>query len=104
MQCLDEMICFQRNFDEIVPGCRGNARSSMDYCIMPPPPMEKPIEKPIEPLFTMSPTAAATMGATEMIVALQTVGDAVDKMPLGVCQGDCDKDGKNALQIRSVYF
>ena len=60
----------------------------MDYCVLPPPP-----EVP-ELVITLAPTSAATMAATEMIVALQTVGDNTGN-PLGLCQGDCDVDGKN---------
>jgi hypothetical protein len=81
------MVCFQRNYNEPVPGCRGEGLASMDYCIVPPPPEE-------EPVFTMSPTSMETMAATEMIVALQEVGDATEGLALGLCQGDCDEDGK----------
>ena len=64
---------------------------SMDYCV-------KPVTvPPIIPVVTMAPTAADTMAATEMIVALQTVGDDMNGMPLGLCQGDCDTNGKDEL-------
>jgi len=90
-QCLDELVCFQRNFEEPIPGCRGTGRLSMDYCIKPP--IEESVQE-AEEMVTMSPTVAATMAVTEMIVALETVGDNVD-LALGLCQGDCDTDGKS---------
>lgn len=86
--CLDELVCFQRNADEDVPGCRGKTRNTMDYCITPLP--EESIELPIA-LITMSPTMSETAAATEMIVALESVGDNTG-MVLGLCQGDCDVD------------
>lgn len=82
------MICFQRVFSEVVPGCRGEARNSMDYCVPPP------VQLPEQPIATMVPTSVATMAATEMIVALQTVGDVNIGFSLGLCQGDCDSDGE----------
>lgn len=87
VQCLDELVCLQRSFNEPIPGCRGVGRYSMDYCVPPPAPPT------VEPVVTMSPSVAATMVATEMIVALQTVGDGAFGSPLGLCQGDCDTNG-----------
>ena len=60
----------------------------MDYCVPPPVPATT------EPVVTMAPTIAETMPATEMIVALQTVGDGLFQTPLGLCQGDCDSNGE----------
>ncbi|CAB9510452.1 expressed unknown protein [Seminavis robusta] len=81
--CLDELVCYQRRFDEPIPWCRGNALNSVDYCVKPPPTVEE------VPPATMSPTTMATAAPTDMVVALQTVGDEPE-MPLGICQGDCD--------------
>ena len=95
-QCLDDLVCFRRTFDEAVPGCRGQGRPSMDYCVLPPtmPPTSSPTDPVLSVAATMAttmvPTTAQTAAATEMIVALQTVGDGVFGMPLGLCQGDCD--------------
>lgn len=36
-QCLDELICFQREYLEPVRGCRGLGRVSYDYCVKPLP-------------------------------------------------------------------
>lgn len=58
-----------------------------DYCIKPS------TQEPIVPVETVAPTEAATMGETEMIVALETVGDTNEGLPLGLCQGDCDSNG-----------
>ena len=33
--CLDELICFQREYLETVPGCSGQGTPSYDYCIVP---------------------------------------------------------------------
>ena len=72
----------------------------MDYCVLPP--TLPPTLSPTDPVLSVAATMAATMAttiaptmvqtaaATEMIVALQTVGDGVFGMPLGLCQGDCD--------------
>jgi hypothetical protein len=33
--CLDELICFQRDYLERVPGCSGQGTASYDYCVAP---------------------------------------------------------------------
>jgi len=33
--CIDEMVCFQRDEDEPVPGCEGVGDFSIDYCVGP---------------------------------------------------------------------
>ena len=35
--CSGDMICFQRNGNEIVPGCVGTPQNARDYCVVPPP-------------------------------------------------------------------
>ena len=35
--CSGDMICFQRNGNEVVPGCVGTPENARDYCIVPPP-------------------------------------------------------------------
>lgn len=86
--CLDELVCFQRALNEPIPACRGDGMPSMDYCILPP--VQVLPDEPTEAV-TMAPTIAETLAATEMLVALQTVGDS-GGLPLGLCQGDCDVD------------
>ena len=77
--CIDELICFQRDYEEPVPGCRpGQNFASVDYCVAPP--------APEMPIMTVAPTDAATFPATQFVVALYTVGDQTG-MPLGLCQG-----------------
>ena len=69
----------QRAYNEPIPFCRGVPLNSADYCVKPS------TEAPVD-MLTMSPTTAATMAATEMIVALQVLGDD-SGMSLGICQG-----------------
>jgi hypothetical protein len=33
--CLDELVCFQREYLERVPGCSGQGTASYDYCVAP---------------------------------------------------------------------
>ena len=82
--CLDELVCKQRGYDEPIPSCQGIPLNSVDYCVKPPVIMA-PTTAPMD-MNTMSPTEAMTMADTEMLVALQIVGDN-NELPLGLCQG-----------------
>ena len=86
--CLDELVCFKRTSEEYVPGCRGSPGLHTDFCVKPS------TSEPSVTVETTAPTEAATMGETEMIVALETVGDTNEGLPLGLCQGDCDTNGR----------
>ena len=81
--CLDNLVCFQRDGDEEVPGCAGTPERSADYCVFPadatPPPS------------TVMVGATMPPGTTPTTVQLEFVSDG-GSAPLGLCQGDCDSD------------
>jgi hypothetical protein len=35
-ECAGDLICFQRDENEVVPGCVGVAEEERDYCVQPP--------------------------------------------------------------------
>ncbi|CAB9518566.1 expressed unknown protein [Seminavis robusta] len=74
-ECSGSMVCFQRNGNEQVPGCRGTAETGTDYCIIPPnfrppvaattlpptpPPTQNPTSKP-NPSPVNPPTTNSTI-------------------------------------------
>jgi hypothetical protein len=70
--CQTGLTCFQRDADEVVPGCIGFGGSGWDYCSVP------------------------SVGG----VALEYLGDlAWDFYELLECQGDCDFDSDCALGL-----
>lgn len=67
--CQGEMYCFQRSGTEAIPGgCTGSPLSSEDYCLSRP--------KPNYLIYKYD----------------DTVPQSSSNYPLGLCQGDCDKD------------
>ena len=81
--CEGDLICFQREDDESVAGCRGAASSGWDYCYDPRGSVSAPAP-PLTPRPAPPPTTlfvdATTYGC----------GDTL----CGLCQGDCDNDGE----------
>ncbi|EEC45889.1 predicted protein, partial [Phaeodactylum tricornutum CCAP 1055/1] len=94
--CAGTLRCFQRNGGQDVPGCAGGAkdRSKSDYCYNPnasvrPPPAPvatRPIPAPVP-----SPASVAVVGNN---------GSPSSRFPLGLCQGDCDRDSDCAGTLR----
>jgi hypothetical protein len=73
-ECQEDLICFQRDGGESVPGCSDSDVSSIDYCIAAsssPPPQE-----------SFSTTVAPTMGPTTSATATP-VWDACEKAQTG---------------------
>ncbi|KAG7370840.1 Eukaryotic-type carbonic anhydrase [Nitzschia inconspicua] len=107
--CLPGLICFQREAARVsVPGCDGGDEdeSLTDYCAYPELPengatgdLDDDVDSRLEtevpttvPLPSRAPTAAPTKNA----VPLNPIGwsPPADKMPLGLCEGDCDDDSE----------
>lgn len=63
--CAGDLVCFRRKGSEEVPGCSGPGVNKMSYCFAP-------------------------TGADLMYIGDNGVPQ--DMYPLGVCEGDCDKD------------
>eukprot|EP00980_Cylindrotheca_fusiformis_P029366 scaffold23455_cov173-Cylindrotheca_fusiformis.AAC.1 len=76
--CQSGLKCFQRNAGDSVPGCSGGSsdRSRTDYCIP-----EKNRQR------TRSPTPAPVSISTTRPRLKVT-----QSFPLGLCEGDCDRD------------
>ena len=55
-QCEGDLVCFQRDSVEAVPGCYGTGSSGWDYCYKPGTP---------PPTTTKSPTASPTLCPTD---------------------------------------
>ena len=67
--CDNNLICYQREDIEDIPGCYGKGLSGKDYCFLPP--------------------------ANETFIFLVIKGDENEPenaFPLGQCEGDCDED------------
>jgi hypothetical protein len=87
--CEAELVCYQRNARDPVPGCSGGTRSSSrtDYCVDPndipsgpTPPVASPTSSPVTPEGPQP--------------QLKNYGESppASKFPLGECEGDCDSD------------
>ena len=81
--CEGDLICFQREGDENVAGCRGAASSGWDYCYDP----RGSVSAPAPPL-----TSRPAPPPTTLFVDATTYGCG-DTL-CGLCQGDCDNDGE----------
>lgn len=77
--CLDDMVCFQRDLLDPVPGCLGEGQISYDYCIVSQYSTRAPSTPALPP--AMRPTSPNVP-----LPGLQTVGDNL-ALPLGLCQG-----------------
>ena len=99
--CEGNLICFQREDDESVAGCRGAASSGWDYCYDPrgsvsapapaPPLTPRPAPSPT-PRPPPPPTPRPAPPPTTLFVDATTYGCG-DTL-CGLCQGDCDNDGE----------
>lgn len=81
--CLDNLVCFQRDGDEEVPGCGGAPERSADYCVFP--------ADATRPPSTVMIGATLPPGSAPTTVQLEFIGDGGSE-PLGLCMGDCDSD------------
>ena len=89
--CIDDLICFQREASEPVPGCNGSGRRSYDYCII------NPILGGQRPLTTTTTVTTGAGGSTIntvyylMIITFDTNQSTQNGgdlgQPLGACQG-----------------
>ena len=89
--CIDDLICFQREASEAVPGCNGNGRRSYDYCII------NPIlggERPLTTTTTVSTgSSSSAVGSAYYLMIITFNSDTVVQnggslsQPLGACQG-----------------
>jgi hypothetical protein len=108
--CLEGLVCFQRDQYEAVPGCEGGEAdaSKTDYCInppnvpTPPTPTFSPTKAPVHnssPFPTMpvlvasTPSPVTTDPSLPWVEALYGGNPPSQAFPLGLCKGDCDKDG-----------
>ena len=82
--CLDGLICFQRQGDEAVPGCRGKGHSSANYCVFS---VMSAMETGPDDQERESPTM-------DVLPHLQLLGEdeIFDVYPLSICQGSCFDD------------
>ncbi|CAB9521159.1 beta-induced protein ig-h3 [Seminavis robusta] len=97
--CIDELVCFQRDLLEPVPGCSGEGLASIDYCVKPysfnasdmtDPPSNTMV--PTTPQVTTPPAETnPPVQEDPNLPKLETIGDN-PTMALGLCQGDCDTD------------
>ena len=73
--CADGLICQQRSGNEKIPGCQGMSYKGWDYCIRDP-------------------------AAGSIFPKLNSIG-WTPPYPLGLCDGDCDKDSH--CEVRTSY-
>jgi hypothetical protein len=107
-QCQEGLMCFQRNELEAVPGCTGGESDiqKTDYCILDPygpgykPVPQEPSSIPSSPPSESAiPTSGQTAKPSRSPLDPQPLQDfggtpLPEKLPLGLCQGDCDNDGQ----------
>ena len=108
-ECAPGLICFQRTHFQAVPGCIGGEtdKTPADYCILDPygdgytfSPTTSPSNAPSTsaPTITASPSVSSnpTDSPTEALrpKKIKQYGHTppADKMPLQLCEGDCDVD------------
>ena len=73
--CEGDLICFQREDDESVVGCSGDASSGWDYCY-----------DPSGKVTVLAPTPAPAPRFEDYTM------DGCGNDPCGQCEGDCDRD------------
>jgi len=101
VDCIGNLVCFQRSGFTAVPGCTGEGRDNNDYCIRPETnePTEVPTRSPITNGPTKSPVNASSPPQTPLptLPQLELVGNngnPESAFPLQQCQGDCDNDSE----------
>lgn len=77
--CEGDLICFQRDEGEPVPGCYGQYESNWDYCVQPE-------------VYSSTSAPVSTPAASTSLVVVGDNGSPSSAFPLGKCQGDCDSD------------
>jgi hypothetical protein len=115
--CAGTLRCFQRNGGQDVPGCSGgsNEGSRSDFCYDPAPDASKPAPTPTLPDPAPVPTPAAgpvvspvpapvaapsPSGPRPVVTVVGDNGSPSSRFPLGLCQGDCDRDSDCAGTLR----
>ena len=109
-QCEGDLVCFQRDSVEAVPGCDGTGSSGWDYCYKPdtlsptvlstPIPTNSPTDKPTlkveEPPTsnstsnpTNSPPDPPTLNPTSGLPVLTDLDNNLGTAGYDVCEGDC---------------
>lgn len=64
--CKRDLVCFQRDASEAVPGCAGSARTGRDYCVEPQPSKSSTASQGVttkEQTVTASAVAASSAGS-----------------------------------------
>lgn len=106
-ECRGDLVCFQRNAGDNVPGCSltSSQRSSRaDFCVVarqsgtprPPTPAASPVRPPAPVASPVAAVRAPTSsgGTTAVYVGNDNVSN------LGLCQGDCDTNQDCAPGLR----
>ena len=111
--CAPELVCFQRDANEPVPGCIGgeNDGSKTDFCVFESAtlhPTESPSDSPIgepsaTPSLSLAPsTYSSSPSSTPSSMPSRPLGELrsyiSEQKPqiLGLCEGDCDYDSECA--------
>jgi len=97
-ECAENLVCFQRDADEPVPGCGGSPQSGWDYCIRQSDleKLEEELEEEEEEWMeelneTDEPTKRPTMPAMPQAGTVFTYPDGEEPDDMKRCFGDCDK-------------
>ena len=91
--CARGLICFQRDENTTVPGCIGGETDNKktDYCILDPYGPGYVAGETYEP--TPLPSERPSLTPLIPVPLIDFGGDPpIDKFPLHLCEGDCDKD------------
>jgi len=91
--CLDDLVCYQRDNDEMVPGCIGIGLVSYDYCIVDPENTNRP-QSTVD--YGSNPEVSISSAVYLITITTETNGGTTSaaslSRPLGLCQGDCSAD------------
>ena len=93
--CRGSLVCFEHAPFAKIPGCEGGESdaSKTDYCVLP----ESLEDGPSQPAPTKSPTTGrptidTAREESSIAITFHGVNPPPSKRPLGLCQGDCDRD------------
>jgi hypothetical protein len=91
LQCKGNLLCFQRNGIQAVPGCTGSGTSGRDYCYEPTAPVTVTVTSNTQ----VTPVASTNTAITNIFGRLRGSGCSKSR-PCGVCEGDCDNNDECA--------